>query len=122
MSSVALQAKLVSKKIVPTEAPGQPDDFELHIQFKNAGARDVTSMDGDIVLKNLGAKELVRFGFSTAKFIAAGDSAMWAGRIEYEPDDAGHKSVASSDKSYLVLDIDYDNVSFSYWTEVKVQR
>jgi hypothetical protein len=104
--------KLINKKFASGEGD-EPDGLQFHIQFKNTGSKDITGIEGDMLVKNLGAKQLMDFGMSMSKYIAAGDSLLWPCEVEYESSDDGHKSVYQSDKSYLIVELMPEKIDYS---------
>jgi hypothetical protein len=112
-TSVPIKSQLVTKKLVSASESGEKEELHFFVQFKNTGTRDITAIDGDLVIKNISGQSLLDFGMSTAKYIAVSDSIMWIGAVEYEPDDAGQSSIAKSDNSYLIVDLQPESIQYS---------
>jgi len=112
-TSMPLVLQLVNKKTVKSNEAGRPDELQFTVQFKNTGVRDITDIEGDLVVKNISAKPLLDFGISASKYIAAGDSILWACAVDYDPKEDGHRVVSQSDKSYLVIELKPESISYS---------
>jgi hypothetical protein len=105
-----LLATLMSKKLVGENGNQQ---FGFLFQFRNNGQKDVTSFGGDIIMRSLNAQQLLDFEIGVSQKIPAGSNATWYGGISYDTKDANQRTVAGTDKSYLVVEFKPDTIMFS---------
>ncbi len=110
---VPLQLKLVTKKLAKASETGEGDQIRFYVQFKNTGSKDITSIDGDLVVKNINAQALLEFGMSAAKYVGTNDSIIWIGAVDYDAKEDGHRAVVDSDKSYLIVELRPTSIQFS---------